>query len=101
MAYEFCPAKCGKKFITKEHAERHADKEHHDWKTPKQKGWLTPYGFSDFSYPVTYEQACEAMKVLSDQYTAPPHTFGKSCRIEEVYPPETLEKLRKLREEIL
>lgn len=28
----------------------------------KRRGWRTPYGFIDFSKPVTYEEACEAMK---------------------------------------
>jgi hypothetical protein len=59
MGHELCPVKCGKKFITKEHAERHADKEHPGWRNPKKKGWVTPYGFVDFRYPVTYEEACE------------------------------------------
>lgn len=58
-----CPAGCGKKFITKEHAERHADTEHTDWKIPKRKGWVTPHGFADFSEPVTYETACTATEM--------------------------------------
>lgn len=64
-----CPAGCGKKFITKEHAERHADEKHVGWREPKpktSKGWCTPYGFIDFSYPVTYEHACKTMKEMGE-----------------------------------
>lgn len=64
--YTLCPAGCGKKFITKEHAVSHADLVHPDWMTPKQKGWRTPYGFCDFTKPVTYEEACAFMKQQSD-----------------------------------
>lgn len=65
--YDLCPAKCGKKFISKEHAEKHADLAHPDWKTPKRRGWITPHGFCDFSYPVTYEEACKRMKEMTDK----------------------------------
>ena len=64
-----CPAGCGKKFITADHAERHADAEHPDWKTPKMpkaRGWATPYGFVDFREPVTYEQACEVAQKINE-----------------------------------
>ena len=50
-----------------DHAERHADSEHPDWKTPKMpknRGWATPCGFVDFREPVTYEQACEVAQKL-------------------------------------
>lgn len=30
--------------------------------TVKRKGWRTPYGFIDFTKPVTYEEACAAME---------------------------------------
>lgn len=70
--YDLCPVNCGKKFISKEHAEKHADKDHPDWKTPKAKGWMTPYGFCDYAYPVTYEEACKTMeevpKTLKDKH---------------------------------
>lgn len=59
---EDLPAKCGKLFITKEHAFNHANEEHPNWEKPemqKRKGWITPYGFADFTEPVTYKQACE------------------------------------------
>lgn len=59
-----CPAGCGRIFISKEHAERHADKEHPDWRTPKARGWATSYGFIDFSHPVTFEEACTLAKSL-------------------------------------
>lgn len=65
--YPTCPI-CGLKFVDNEHLERHADKEHPDWRTPKQKGWCTPYGFIDFSVPVTYEDACVKAKSLSERY---------------------------------
>ena len=59
MTKTLCPARCGKKFITAEHAVAHADAEHPDWRTPKQRGWATPHGFIDFRQPVTYAEACE------------------------------------------
>ena len=64
-----CPVKCGKKFISYAHAKSHADIAHPDWmfdKPPlgamKRKGWVTPYGFGDFTEPVTYEDACRMME---------------------------------------
>ena len=64
-----CPANCGKVFISPEHAKSHADLAHPDWMEDrnKRKGWVTPYGFSDFSYPVTYEEACETMKGFAEE----------------------------------
>lgn len=64
-----CPAGCGRKFISTEHAKAHADSEHPDWDKPelrKQKGWATPYGFADFCEPVTYDEACKQMKHVLD-----------------------------------
>jgi hypothetical protein len=66
MSKTKCPAGCGKLFISTEHAKSHADLVHSDWMTPRQKGWVTPYGFGDWSYPITYEQACEEMKAMSE-----------------------------------
>ena len=66
MAKSDCPAGCGKRFVSAEHAEKHADAYHPDWRTPKSKGWLTPYGFSDWSEPITYEEACENMKAITE-----------------------------------
>lgn len=34
---------------------------------PVSRGWRTPYGFGDFTEPVTYEEACETMKQLHQQ----------------------------------
>lgn len=65
----FCPDGCGKKFISKELAIKHADTDHPGWNDsafPKQKGWATPYGFVDFSEPVSYEEACASAKSLQD-----------------------------------
>lgn len=31
----------------------------------KRKGWATPYGFGDFTNPVTYAEACEQMKKVA------------------------------------
>jgi len=59
MIYVKCPAGCGQKYISAEHAERHADAEHPDWKMPKARGWATPFGFVDFQEKVTYEEACK------------------------------------------
>ena len=60
-----CPAGCGKKFISRECAESHADTAHPGWRTPKQRGWATPYGFGDWVNPITYEEACEQMKTAT------------------------------------
>lgn len=35
---------------------------------PLSKGWRTPYGFSDYTEPVTYEQACADMKAMSEKF---------------------------------
>ena len=61
---------CGKKFIDQQFMESHADEAHPDWRTPKQKGWCTPYGFGDWSEPITYEDACEQMKKVSETIAA-------------------------------
>lgn len=100
MPHEPCPAKCGKIFISKEHAERHADMCDPEWRTPRQRGWSTPYGFCDFSKPVTYEEACELMKQMTDKCIAPKHSFGGACDLEDVMPKETVEKIRKFREDL-
>ncbi len=65
MSKALCPANCGKKFVTEEAAHKHADEHHADWRTPKRKGWATPYGFGDWSYPITYDDACERMKAIA------------------------------------
>jgi hypothetical protein len=66
-----CPAGCGKKFISSEHAERHADAVHADWRIPKSKGWTTPYGFIDFGEKVTFEEACAIAKKLQHRFARP------------------------------
>ena len=69
--YPLCPAGCGLKFVDKEHAEKHADLCHPGWRDPKPKlckGWRTPWGFIDFSVPVSYEKACEAAKNIQEKY---------------------------------
>lgn len=67
MSKAICPAGCGKKFISADHAKSHADLAHPDWMTPRRKGWATPYGFGDWTYPITYEEACEQMKKFSEE----------------------------------
>lgn len=65
-----CPAKCGKKFISAEHARNHADTAHPKWDDVtqiKRKGWATPYGFVDFQYPITHQEACDFMKKQSEK----------------------------------
>lgn len=64
-----CPAGCGKKFVSAEHAKSHADVAHPNWieEASKRKGWVTPYGFADFTHPVSYEEACEKMKAVADK----------------------------------
>lgn len=34
----------------------------------RRKGWKTPYGFGDFTDYVTYDEACEHMRVLAQKY---------------------------------
>ena len=53
---------CNKKFINQGFLDKHIEKEHPSYNEPKSKGWATPYGFIDFSAPVTYDEACEVMK---------------------------------------
>lgn len=60
-----CPANCGKKFISAEHAKAHADTHHPGWTIPKRKGWATPYGFVDFKEPVSYEEALTVAKAVA------------------------------------
>lgn len=36
----------------------------------KRKGWVTPYGFGDWQYPVSYEYACEQMKSMTEKMWA-------------------------------
>lgn len=67
MSKAFCPANCGRKFINEDAAIKHADMYHHDWRTPRRRGWATPYGFGDFTHPVTYEEACEQMVLLLEK----------------------------------
>lgn len=67
MSKALCPAGCGKKFVSPDHAKSHADIAHPDWMTPRSKGWATPYGFGDWSEPITYEEACVQMKAMTEQ----------------------------------
>jgi len=71
MTKTICPAKCGKMFVNEEYAHKHADEAHPDWRIPKAKGWCTPYGFVDFSHPVSYEDACNQAKELSAKFVWP------------------------------
>lgn len=34
----------------------------------RRKGWKTPYGFGDFSDHITYEEACEHMKIMQKKF---------------------------------
>ena len=66
MSKAICPGGCGKRFVSEEHAKSHADIAHPDWMTPRRKGWATPYGFGDWTHPITYEEACEQMKAMAE-----------------------------------
>jgi hypothetical protein len=35
---------------------------------PKSKGWRTPYGFGDFTTPITYQEACDLMKPIYENF---------------------------------
>lgn len=67
-----CPAKCGKRFISPEHASAHVKDAHPAWVegAHARKGWVTPYGFVDFKEPVTYEEALETSKTLHEVFQA-------------------------------
>lgn len=68
-----CPAGCGKRFVSAEHARNHANQHHAGWDNPqnmKRKGWATPYGFGDFKEPVTYDEACESMQAIHEMFAA-------------------------------
>lgn len=69
MSKAKCPAGCGKMFITSAHAVSHADLVHPNWieDSKKRKGWVTPYGFGDWTHPISYEEACEQMKKFSEE----------------------------------
>lgn len=64
-----CPFGCGKRFTTNEFSEIHADETHPNWRTPRRKGWMTPYGFGDWREPVTYQEACDEMKKVSQMFS--------------------------------
>jgi len=71
MTKTTCPS-CGKKFITSAHAKSHADIAHPEVPEyllgePKRKGWATPYGFGDFTDPITYDEACMMMKEMTNK----------------------------------
>lgn len=70
MSKTKCPANCGKVFISAEYAKSHADVAHPNWmeESKKRKGWVTPYGFGDWSHPVTYEFACEEMRKTNIEF---------------------------------
>ena len=70
MSKAECPVKCGKIFVSAEKAHTHANIEHPCWmeERDKRKGWRTPYGFADFDHPVTYEEACEQMKPMYEEF---------------------------------
>lgn len=63
-----CPVPgCHKKFISEAHVSRHLEVMHKDFDlAPRLKGWMTPHGFVDFKEPVTYAEACEQAKVLTE-----------------------------------
>lgn len=60
-----CPY-CHKKFVDVDFLNTHllgAHPERYSIGTDeRRKGWITPYGFVDFRHPVSYEEACHAMK---------------------------------------
>jgi predicted cobalt transporter CbtA len=71
MTKALCPDGCGKKFISAEHAEKHADAAHPGWrvaKPVKRRGWATPDGFMDFAEPVTYEEALAKTQEISNLF---------------------------------
>lgn len=60
---------CGKHFVNEEYLRLHMGYAHPaSTGAPKRKGWATPYGFCDFTKPVTYEEACEEMKKVFSEF---------------------------------
>jgi len=84
MSKAQCPAGCGKKFVTAAYAASHADIAHPNWieDKHKRKGWATPYGFVDFSYPVSYEDACKEAMALSAAIVWPEKKLTETTSIE-------------------
>lgn len=67
----------------KQHIESRQYKEAMAEKTkgaPVSKGWRTPYGFADFTEPVTYEEACAAMKGMAEKFFNQPEKETKNGR---------------------
>jgi len=60
---------CNKIFVSQEFLDKHIalvhPKEHG---VPKSKGWRTPYGFGDWTVPITYEEACKQMKEITEKF---------------------------------
>lgn len=73
MSKARCPAGCGKLFVSKEKAQEHATAAHPAIPSgePVRKGWATPYGFGDFTEPVTYAEACRRMKAMLGEFKWP------------------------------
>lgn len=67
-----CPSGCGKIFISEACANLHANTVHIGGQRRdnhnKRKGWATPFGFGDFTDPVTYDEACELMKKMTASF---------------------------------
>src|SRR4051794_32795812 len=76
MSKTFCPASCGKKFMTPEQAAVHVVSNHPDYRVGevRRKGWATPYGFGDWKEPITYEEACNQMKQVAESIKWPAAT---------------------------
>lgn len=57
-----CP-ECRKRFASDEYLKLHMGYAHPvPTGASKSKGWATPYGFIDSAEPITYDEACAAMK---------------------------------------
>lgn len=62
MAYQ-C-TECKKKYTTALYLQKHIDIDHGGIIKDKRRHWVTPYGFVNFSSPVSYEEACaEALRI--------------------------------------
>jgi hypothetical protein len=60
---------CDKLFIGQEFLDKHITETHpQEYGEPKSRGWRTPYGFGDWTIPITYDEACKQMKEMTEKF---------------------------------
>ncbi len=70
MSKAICPVPgCHKKFVNGDFLAAHLCSAHPDFDlAPRRRGWATPYGFGDWAEPITYAEACERMKQVTENF---------------------------------